>query len=128
MIEIDVQNTIRLEAARIGMMLWRNNTGCLNDVSGRLVRFGLGNDSPRTNKILKSSDLIGLWNVTGQFVAIEVKHSDWEFKGGERETAQLNFINIVKKFGGIALFATCWNDVLKELHRNDKNVAPEFEA
>ena len=36
MTETDVQNTIRIEGAKIRMILWRNNSGALQDVKGRL--------------------------------------------------------------------------------------------
>ena len=108
--ELDVQNTIRIEGAMHGLRLWRNNSGALTDVGGRLVRFGLGNDSARTNEVCKSSDLIGL-GPDGVFVAIECKREGWKYKGSGRELAQRNFINIVAADGGIACFATRWQDV-----------------
>ena len=117
MIEGDVQNTIRIEGAKIKMILWRNNNGALQDVHGRLVRYGLGNDSTATNKLIKSSDLVGIWN--GTFVSIECKASDWRNpwaegsrrKPTDRETAQKAWIDIVTREGGLACFATCWADV-----------------
>jgi len=119
--EIDVQNQIRVEGAKIGMWLLRNNSGALTDVNGRLVRFGLGNDSPATNKKIKSSDLIGVWE--GRAVAIECKHPGWKnpfsphntyLKPTDRETAQWKFIKLWRSHGGLACFATCWDDVLRE--------------
>ena len=99
----------------MGLMLWRNNSGVLPDQSGRPVRFGLGNDSPQSNKVIKSSDLIGLY--MGRFIAIECKPKGWKYTGRDREVAQLNYINLVKKHGGIAMFATSWEDVHAELTR-----------
>jgi hypothetical protein len=114
--ESDAQNRIRIEAARHGLMLWRNNSGALADKDGRLVRFGLGNDSPTVNRVIKSSDLIGLYR--GRFVAVEVKPLGWKYTGTEREVAQLNYINLVKKHGGIACFATQWSEVYEAFVKN----------
>lgn len=109
-----ISNRVRLEASKKGCRLWRNNVGAMYDETGRFIRFGLANDSERLNKIVKSSDLIGLRPVTitpqmvgcvfGQFVAREVKAGDWTFTGTEREQAQLNFLNIVLSLGGDAGF------------------------
>jgi hypothetical protein len=115
MSELDVQNTIRVEGAKVGLRLWRNNSGALTDVEGRLVRFGLGNDSPKTNKTFKSSDLIGVQEGTGRFVAIECKAKGWKYHGTNREVAQLNYINCIKRSGGLACFAASWDDVKREL-------------
>jgi hypothetical protein len=113
-IELDVQNRIRVEGAKIGMWLLRNNSGALTDVNGRLVRFGLGNDSPATNKRIKSSDLVGVWE--GSAVAIECKRPQWRWTGKGRESAQLAFIELWRAHGGLACFATCWEDVLREFN------------
>jgi hypothetical protein len=102
----------RLLAAREGRRLWRNNTGAVT-AEGRMVRFGLGNDSAAVNRVMKSSDLIGITPVVcdcgkryGVFTAEECKRPGWKFTGTEREQAQLNFISLVTALGGIAKFTT----------------------
>lgn len=111
------QSAIRLEAARKGIYLWRNNVGAFQDPNTeRWVRFGLANDSAPVNKRLKSSDLIGLrpfviqpehvGRLFGQFVAREVKEPGWTYRGDEREAAQQTFIHLVQTNGGDAAFAT----------------------
>jgi hypothetical protein len=95
--EAKVQNTIRLALGRGLVRLWRNNTGALKDQQGRMVTFGLCKGS---------SDLIGWRSVTitpdmvGQqlavFVAIEVKDK------GRATPEQLQFIDVVRKAGGLA--------------------------
>lgn len=107
--ENEVQAAIRAEAGRLGIYLFRNNSGVLNDADGRPVRFGLGNDSQRLNKAMKSSDLIG-FTATGRFVAVECKAPGWKGVRGEREIAQEKFINLVRQNGGIAGFVTCVAD------------------
>ena len=101
--ETVVQQRTRLEFARIGPM-WRNNVGACTDDTGRLIRYGLGNDSAQLNAVIKSSDLIGItpvaaflastgrWERLGVFTALEIKASDWRFsERDERATAQRKF-------------------------------------
>jgi len=111
-----VQNTVRMEASQRGMRLFRNNVGALKDEQGRVVRFGLGNDSPTLNAVLKSADLIGIrplligphhvGTLVGQFVSREIKATDWRYTGSGREAAQLAWANLVNSLGGDAAFAT----------------------
>jgi len=116
MSETEVQACIRLEAIKLGMRLWRNNVGALRSPDGSYVRYGLANESPALNAVFKSSDLIGIRPILitqdmvgttiGQFVAREVKPTDWTYKATDREKAQLAFIDLIKHFGGDAAFAT----------------------
>lgn len=106
MTEAEVQQGVRLEAARLGWYLWRNNSGAFFDEHERMVRYGLANESKALNKKLKSSDLIGL-DDCGIFAASECKSSDWVFNPkDEREVAQLAFITLVRRNGGRAGFVT----------------------
>lgn len=110
-----VQSAVRLEATQKGMRLFRNNNGALKDAGGRLVRYGLANDSSAVNKVIKSGDLIGLRPILigphhvgytiGQFVSREVKAADWHYTGTERELAQTNWMNLINSLGGDAAFA-----------------------
>ena len=112
--ETAVQSRVRLEAARKGIKLWRNNVGVLRDESGRPVRYGLANDSPALNKAIKSGDLIG-WRpilITSalvgarlaQFVSRECKRATWHYSGTEHEQPQLRWIEAVNADGGDAAF------------------------
>jgi hypothetical protein len=114
--ETDIVKLIQEEAAAKGHILWRNNSGALRDRNGRLIRYGLANDSKKTNSTIKSSDLIGIKKVTitqdmvgktvGLFMCREVKITGWKYKADEREVAQKNFLDIVIDMGGDACFAT----------------------
>ncbi len=117
MLESAVQQRVRLELARMGAQAWRNNVGACEDVNGRLVRYGLCNESAQINRQFKSSDLIGVVPVViqphhvgrtlGVFAAIECKHSDWHLTpGDQRAQAQLRFIELVRSVGGIGGFVT----------------------
>ena len=122
--EAAVQQQIRLEAAKYETALFRNNNGACMDEGGRLIRYGLANDSAAMNAKLKSSDLIGITPHTvtvhdvgstiGVFTSIEVKKAGWAFRGNNREQAQLAWIQLVKKLGGRAQFATSPEEVFKD--------------
>ena len=114
--EAYVQSKVRLEASKQGMRLWRNNVGALMDKDGRMVRYGLANDSKGINTSIKSADLIGIRPVRigaehvghtiGQFVSRECKESGWVYTGQPREVAQRAWLNIVLSLGGDAAFTT----------------------
>ena len=113
--EAYVQNKIRLAVGSGEVRLFRNNTGALLDMQGRLVKFGLCKGS---------SDLIGFRSITitpdmvGQkiaiFSAIEVKDK------GKATVDQMNFINIVQKAGGYSGVAKNVNDAKKILYIDKK--------
>ena len=115
--EAAVQQNIRLQASEQDDLLWRNNQGACYDESGRLIRYGLGNDSAQVNKRIKSSDLIGITKVVvtpdmvgqviGVFTSIEAKPSTWTGRTlNDREVAQERWNQIVREYGGRAGFAT----------------------
>lgn len=111
-----VQSAVRLEAARVGVRLFRNNVGVLTNEKGTPVRYGLANDSPAVNKIMKSGDLIGWRTVIvtpqmvgqaiAQFVSRECKAVGWHYVGDDREKAQLAWAQLVTAGGGDASFCT----------------------
>lgn len=99
------QGLIRLEAAKRGMLLWRNNVGALLDQRGVPVRYGLANDTKAMNQNIKSADLIGI-APGGQFISLECKHEGWSWTGDAHEQAQLRWALIVQAGGGDARFIT----------------------
>lgn len=119
--EAEVQQLIRFEAGHLGMLLHRNNVGALLDKSGRLVRYGLCNETKEQNKKFKSSDLIGITKTLitpeylgreiGIYTSLEVKAEDWAFSGSEREIAQQNWHDLVIAWGGISKFVTGVKDL-----------------
>lgn len=114
--EATIQAKVRLEAARQGICLFRNNVGVLKDATGRPIRYGLANDSSRINGVVKSGDLIGwlplvitqehVGQTIAQFTSLECKAGGWEYSGTEREKAQLAWIRLVIAGGGYAKFTT----------------------
>ncbi len=116
MSESAVQTNVRLEASKKGLRLWRNNVGAGMMESGTFVRWGIANESSQMNKMIKSSDLIGIrplliekhhiGQVIGQFVAREIKPGNWRYGATDREAAQLKFLELVASMGGDAAFAT----------------------
>lgn len=116
-----VQQEIQIAAMYYGCTLLRNNSGACMDETGRLVRYGLGNVSPKQQTA--SSDLIGITKITitpdmvgktiGVFTAIEVKKEAWNCnkKLDEHETKQNNFLQWVRSLGGLAFFANKVDDL-----------------
>lgn len=112
-----VQQAVRLDVAKHGLTPMRNNVGAMQDATGRVVRFGLMNDSKALNERFKSSDLIIPRSVVvtqemvgctiAVFAAVECKASDWVFRASDkRAEAQQRFIDLVLAAGGMAGFAT----------------------
>lgn len=114
--EAGAQQRVRLAYAQADALLYRNNVGVMQDDTGRVVRFGLANESKQMNEHIKSSDLIGIQpvlitqemvgTVIGQFLARETKRPGWVYAGTPREEAQLRFIQLIVSKGGDAAFTT----------------------
>lgn len=110
------QSLVRLDAAKHGVWLSRNNVGVLLDARGVPVRYGLANESREQNKAVKSADLIGIrpivvgphhvGTVIGQFVSREVKKEGWQYQGDAHERAQRAWAEFVLAKGGDAAFCT----------------------
>lgn len=99
MSEAAIMQQVRLDLGRLpDLTLWRNSTGALRDMTGRLVRFGLCEGS---------ADLIGLRRITvgpehlgremAVFCAIETKA-----ERGKPTPEQVNFLAHVTRMGGLA--------------------------
>ncbi len=112
--EYRIQNDIRQAIDAWGGAVWRNNSGACKDETGRQIRYGLGNDSAALNKVVKSSDLIGI-APGGRFLAVEVKPADWRY-GDARSVAQGNFLRRVNELGGIGTFASNVADVARAIN------------
>jgi hypothetical protein len=114
--EAQVQQEIRLAASKHGLLMFRNNVGACQDQHGRLIRYGLANDSAQLNKVVKSGDLIGITPViitpdmigrrVGIFTSLEIKSEGWHYAGMGREIAQQKWIEIIRTWGGYAKFIT----------------------
>lgn len=107
--EATVMAEVRLEASKRGWRLWRNNSGAMMDQTGRLVRYGLGNESVKAT--VRSGDLIGIRPVTitpdmvgqtiGQFVSVECKREH----GGRVEPEQQAWCDLINALGGYAVIS-----------------------
>lgn len=116
------QQRVRMQAARVGAFAWRNNVGATParcpdcNAPQRPVRYGLANDSNKLNARLKSSDLIlaiprtitaaDVGSTVAVFGAVECKGPGWKYTGTERERAQLAWLTLIRRVGGIATFST----------------------
>lgn len=113
--ETAVQSRVLLESSRKGMLLFRNNVGVLKREDGTPIRYGLANESARSNSAFKSGDLIGIRPVLitqamvgshiGQFVSREIKREGWHYTGTDHEQAQLKWAQLIAANGGDACFA-----------------------
>lgn len=126
--EDTIQSHVRLAAANQGLQLWRNNVGACEDQTGRLIRYGLANESKAVNDKIKSSDLIGVTpvlitpdmygRILGVFTALETKRPDWKYRDSDkRAVAQLRFHEIVREVGGFAGFVQSPEDMMRIIGR-----------
>lgn len=127
--EAAVQQLVRIEHCNATRgQIWRNNSGACTDDTGRLIRYGLGNDSAQLNAQIKSSDLIGITPVQitpemvgywlGVFTAYEIKAPGWHLTPGDkRGLAQERFLTIVKESCGFAGFVTDPRDIYGVINR-----------
>lgn len=115
--EAVVSQKVQYELCRLGGYGMRNNCGAAFDATGRPIRYGLMNESRAVNSEYKSSDLIDCLPILiqphhvgrtfGLFVALETKQSDWKLRPSDSHAqAQLRFINLIRKNGGMADFVT----------------------
>jgi hypothetical protein len=111
--ESALQQQLRLEGARLGKYLFRNNRGAGRTDSGTYVRWGLANDSKGLGDAVKSADLIGFERVTitpemvgsyiARFLSVEVKAADWKYHGTLEEIAQIKWATLINYEGGRAI-------------------------
>ncbi len=111
--EAIVQRDVRLEYARAGKYLFRNNRGAGKMESGNYVRYGLANDSKQLGDAVKSADLIGWESILitadmvnlkfARFLSVEVKAEDYQYSGTLQELAQLKWAALVNEQGGRAV-------------------------
>ena len=113
--EAGVVSQLRLRAPHCDALLWRNNRGAAVGDGGRLLRYGIANDSAKMGQRWRSSDLIGIASIQvrpsmvgrkiGVFVAMECKRPEWHYLGTEHEQGQRNFLGLIDRYGGAAAFA-----------------------
>lgn len=115
--ESAVSQHVQHALSQAGGYAMRNNVGVAFDQTGRPVRYGLMNESRAVNSEYKSSDLIDCLPVLikphhvgrtfGLFVALETKESSWKLRPSDAHAqAQLRFINLIRKNGGMSDFIT----------------------
>ena len=104
MTETDIQNKIRKELSKYGVVL-RLNTGVFRTADGRIISSGLP---------AGTSDL--LYVGENKVAFLEVKTPS-----GRPSAEQINFINRMKKLGHTAAIVRSVDDALKMIgvHKND---------
>jgi hypothetical protein len=87
----------------------------MQDATGRVVRYGIANDSKQLGDRLKSGDLIGwrpviitpdmVGTVIAQIVSVECKAEGWKPReNDEAYQAQKRWADLVNSEGGYAVF------------------------
>lgn len=109
--EGDIESLCRLEAARNGMVIWRNARGFDNQ---RKVTYGLGPDGASDeigfHSVEITPDMVG--KKVAIFTAIEIKKPNAK-TNKERLKKQKEFVATIRNRGGISGFATCPEDIPK---------------
>lgn len=129
MAESVVQQQASFTIAQVGGLPQRNNVGACVDKSGRLVRYGLMNESKKMNEKIKSSDLIApvpilitqdmVGQMIGVYMAFECKHEGWHLTAGDAHAqAQAEYHRVIRAHGGRAGFVTSNADVLRIIYGN----------
>lgn len=106
MSETSIVKLIQLCLSGIGVRLFRNNVGMLEDKFGNKVRYGLApgsSDLIGWKPMLITPEMVG--RKVAVFVAVEVKKPGARTQK-DRLELQTNFIRTVKEAGGIAFFAS----------------------
>ena len=90
MSERDVQRDIQLQTSHL--VAWFRNQVGHYEQDGRHITYGIGGKG--------GADLIGIRRRDGRFVAVEVKAP-----GNKPRAEQVQFLDMVRRCGGIALWA-----------------------
>lgn len=109
--ETDILAKCRLMLSALGAIGWRNNVGALKDKKGRPVRYGLckgSSDWIGFYPVKITQDMVG--KVIAVFTAIECKADK-----GIVSPEQKNFLDVIRKHGGISGIARSDNDCDKIL-------------
>lgn len=125
MLETPILHEIRAALLKVpGVQVWRNNTGKLKDHTGRLVTYGLAPGSSdligivhlRTPVLGAGGKVLGhvddAWSRCGRFFAFEVKRP-----GEKPNAAQLQFLDLVRSFGGAAGWGSSVEDAVGFVER-----------
>ena len=123
--EAIAKDNVLIRAGQYRARLFKNNTGVAYTQDGRPVFFGLGNEGTKDDESIRTPDDVGWTTIVitpemvgkeiAVFTAIDSKKAGFRVKSdytkGTREYGQNKFFKLVKKYGGIAGFASCAADV-----------------
>jgi len=105
--EAQVSKLIKQEADLMGILLERVNAGGMYNDKGQYIKFGWGKKPPDFiggKSFVITQDMVG--KKIMQFVAREVKHQGWKYKGTQHEKEQQATLNKINEMGGDAKFVT----------------------
>ena len=86
----------------LNIFAWRNNTGSIRTADNRFISFGL----------VGSSDILGCLN-DGRLLAVECKSDT-----GKLSEQQKEFLEKVRKLGGLSIVARSYKDIEQALIAN----------
>ena len=115
-LESEIQKKVRLNLAKYGFKLFRNNVGAWMQPNGRPIRYGLckgSSDIIGFKKIKIQPDMVG--KDIAIFCAIETKRP----KKSVTTDKQMNFIKVVENSGGFACIIKSENDIESILKNNE---------
>jgi hypothetical protein len=98
-LESDVMKDVDQVLSAYNIFHWRNNTG-VTRIGKRFVRFGYPG----------SADWLGVCH-DGRFLAVECKRP----RDGRITSKQRDFLDCIRRYGGVALVVTGVNDLLEKL-------------
>jgi hypothetical protein len=98
-LESDVMKDVDQILSAYNIFHWRNNTGG-NRIGQRFIRFGYPG----------SADWLGICH-DGRFLAVECKRP----RDGRLTGKQRDFLDCIRRYGGVALVVTGVNDLLEKL-------------
>lgn len=117
--ESKVMREIMVLASRIGMHLFRNNSGQYKTDAGHWVRYGLanpgGSDCIGWRPLIITSDMVG--QTIAQFTAVEVKS-----ESGKLSKEQETFLGIVNQCGGCGIVARSTQEAIVKLTVGDRAI------
>lgn len=100
--ESEVQSQCLEYLQRLGLYVWRNNTGAYKR-NGVFIRYGKKG----------SADILGITK-EGKFLAVEVKRE----KGGVLSDEQKEFLFNITKNGGVSIVANSLESMIDQLKEN----------
>lgn len=117
--EVKVMREVMVMAAKIGVHLFRNNSGQYQTDQGHWIRYGLanpgGSDCIGWKPLTITQEMVG--QTIAQFTAVEVKSET-----GRLTKEQQTFLDIVNQCGGCGIVARTTQEAITKLTQTDRAI------